>query len=171
MNKKKYGIGIIVVIVAVVVGYFTLFQGDASSKVKKSLTNDATFVIFGYDNKTDAIALTEDFKDETVKWNPVSVGIVLPTKKVQFTAIFDGLEGKLEFVEEKGADGLIVSHFVNDSVIRVEPGSNLETYLKDTHIEAKDFATYAEKLFKENKLRSKFDSYKLKFSQYIESQQ
>lgn len=171
MNKKIYGIGILVVIVAVVVGYFTLFQGDASSKIKKSLKGDATFYISGYDKKTEAIALADDFKDETVTWNPVSVAVVLPTQKVQFTAIFDGLEGKLENVEEKGADGLIVSHFVNNSVIRVESGSNLETYLKATGVDAKDFASTIENLFKENNLRAKYDVYKAKFSTYLQAQQ
>ena len=168
MKKKNSIIALVIVLIVGIVGTYVILNSGASKKIEKSLVSQPTFTVFGYDNETEAAALDSDVNVEVQDWNPESVAINLPTKNVSIRAIFDGLEAKLQFVEVTGEDGLIVSHFVVQDVVKIEEGSLLETYLKDLGIDQSEFVDYVKTLFEENNLRSKFDKYKSAFASFIQ---
>lgn len=167
MKTKRNVLVVGVVMIALAVGLLTMLNGN---KIEKSLKEAPTFYIFGYDSTTQPIALNEDYSDEVVTWNPVSIGIILNTDMGKFTAIYDGLDSKLTFVEELGSDGVISSHFVKNEGINVKENSLLKTYLDSKGLNDQDFLNYIEDLYQSNNLKSKYDTYKLKFSKYIQSQ-
>lgn len=163
--KKKTGLIIAITLaVALIIGAYGFLSSKPQNKIEKTLTRDTQFYIFGYDNQTDLMPLNEEVVVDKLEWNPESVGLVFETNNGTITAIFDGLEAKLQFIEMNDANGNILSHFVFNNTIKMEEGSPLKAYLEDIKVNEIDFIEYIETTFNDNNLRKKFDAYKIAFS-------
>lgn len=162
--KKKMIIASTIVVVLGIVMTYVLLNANPKAKIAKSLNSETQFYVFGYDNKTEMMNLNAKVSVDELEWNPESIAVVLDTQMGPVTAIYDGLEAKLQFIEVVGEDGVIVSHFVFNNTIKNLETSGLQDYLNKTKITEKEFVDYLNALFVENGLRAKFDAYKSAFA-------